>query len=195
MRQHGGRDAERRGALRPTVAAAMVRLAGKARGVLLDAEGPVFSAGHDFADMTGRDLAGMRAWLARCAELMQRIQRIPQPVLASASIGGLIVMPDPITLVNRERIVALANERRLPAAYPYRYFATVGGLVSYGPSSADSWRRAAVYVDRILKGAKPADLPIQNPTKFEIVLNLKTAKALGIEPPLSLLMRIDEVIE
>ena len=115
--------------------------------------------------------------------------------LSRASVGGLIVMPDPITLVHRERIVALATERRLPAVYPYRYFATVGGLVSYGPASADSWRRAAIYVDRILKGAKPADLPIQNPTKFETVLNLKTAKALGIEPPLSLLMRIDEVIE
>jgi putative ABC transport system substrate-binding protein len=115
--------------------------------------------------------------------------------LASASIGGIIIMPDPITLMNRERIVALAAERRLPAVYPYRYFATVGGLVSYGPNSVDLWRRAAIYVDRILKGAKPADLPIQNPTKFEIVLNLKTAKALGIEPPLSLLMRIDEVID
>jgi ABC-type uncharacterized transport system substrate-binding protein len=115
--------------------------------------------------------------------------------LARPSIEGLIVMPDPITLVNRERIVALAAERQLPAVYPYRYFVTAGGLVSYGHSTADSWRRAAIYVDRILKGTKPSELPIQNPTKFEIVLNLKTAKALGIEPPLSLLMRIDEVIE
>jgi putative ABC transport system substrate-binding protein len=114
---------------------------------------------------------------------------------ARESIDGLIVMPDPVTLVHREQIVALVARRRLPAVYPYRYHAVVGGLVSYGPSSADSWRRAAVYVDRIFKGAKPAELPIQNPTKFEIVLNLKTAKALGIEPPLSLLMRIDEVIE
>jgi putative ABC transport system substrate-binding protein len=115
--------------------------------------------------------------------------------LARLSIGGLIVMPDPITLVNRERIVGLAAEHQLPAVYPYRYFVTVGGLVSYGHNTVDSWRRAPIYVDRILKGTKPSELPIQNPTKFEIVLNLKTAKALGIEPPLSLLMRIDEVIE
>jgi putative ABC transport system substrate-binding protein len=114
---------------------------------------------------------------------------------ARESIGGLIVMPDPITLVHRDRIVALAAERQLPAVYPYRYFATSGGLVSYGPHSADTWRRAAVYVDRILKGTKPTDLPVQNPTKFELVLNLNAAKALGIEPPLSLLMRVDEVIE
>jgi putative ABC transport system substrate-binding protein len=110
-------------------------------------------------------------------------------------VGGLVVMPDPFTLVYRERIVALAAERRLPAVYPYRYFATVGGLVSYGPSSADSWRRAAVYVDRILKGTKPADLPVQNPIKFELVFNLKTAKTLGLEIPPSLLARADEVIE
>ena len=111
------------------------------------------------------------------------------------SIGGLIVMPDPITLVNRERIVALAAEHQLPTVYPYRYFVTVGGLVSYGHNPVDLWRRAAIYVDRILKGTKPSELPIQNPTKFETVLNLKTAKALGIEPPLSLLMRIDEIVE
>jgi putative ABC transport system substrate-binding protein len=115
--------------------------------------------------------------------------------LARESIGGLIVMPDPVTVVHRERIVALAAEHRLPAVYPYRYFATAGGLISYGPNSIDMWRRAAFYVDRILKGAKPADLPVQNPTKFELVINLKAAKTLGLEVPLSLLMRIDEVIE
>jgi putative ABC transport system substrate-binding protein len=115
--------------------------------------------------------------------------------LTGNSISGLVVMPDPLTLVHRERIVALAADRRMTAVYPYRYFAEVGGLVSYGPSSVDMWRRSAVYVDRILKGVKPADLPVQNPAKFELVLNVKTAKALGIEPPLSLLMRIDDVIE
>jgi putative ABC transport system substrate-binding protein len=98
-------------------------------------------------------------------------------------------------LVHRERIVALAAEHRLPAVYPYRYFATVGGLISYGPNSIDMWRRAAFYVDRILKGTKPTDLPVQNPTKFELIVNLKAANMLGIEVPLSLLMRIDEVIE
>ena len=116
-------------------------------------------------------------------------------VLARDSISGLIVMPDPITLLNRDRIVELAAKHRLPAVYSYRFFAVAGGLISYGPNIPDIWRRAAFYVDRILKGTNSADLPIQNPTKFELVANLKTARALGIELPLSLLMRIDEVIE
>jgi ABC-type uncharacterized transport system substrate-binding protein len=98
-------------------------------------------------------------------------------------------------LVHHHRIVELAAEHKLPTVYPYRYFAAAGGLLSYGPNPADMWRRAAFYVDRILKGSKPADLPVQNPTKFELVVNLKTAKSLGIELPMSLLMRIDEVIE
>ncbi len=115
--------------------------------------------------------------------------------LALASIGGLIVMPDPITLAHRDPILRLAAEHKLPTVYPYRYFVEAGGLLSYGPNAADTWRRAAIYVDRILKGSKPADLPVQNPTKFELAVNLKTAKALGIELPVSLLMRIDEVVE
>jgi putative tryptophan/tyrosine transport system substrate-binding protein len=115
--------------------------------------------------------------------------------LARDPVGGLIAMPDPITLVHRDRIIGLAAEHKLPTVYPFRYFAASGGLVSYGPNIPDIWRRAAFYVDRILKGTKPADLPVQNPTKFELVVNLKTASALGIELPLSLLMRIDEVIE
>jgi putative tryptophan/tyrosine transport system substrate-binding protein len=116
-------------------------------------------------------------------------------MLSRTSIDGLIVMPDPVTLVHRDRIVELVAEHKLPTVYPYRYFTVAGGLLSYGPNPADMWRRATFYVDRILKGSKPADLPVQNPTKFELVVNLKTAKALGIELPLSLLMRIDEVIE
>jgi putative tryptophan/tyrosine transport system substrate-binding protein len=115
--------------------------------------------------------------------------------LSRTSINGLIVLPDPVTLVHHHRIVELAAEHKLPTVYPYRYFAAAGGLLSYGPNPADMWRRAAFYVDRILKGSKPADLPVQNPTKFELVVNLKTAKSLGIELPMSLLMRIDEVIE
>ncbi|MGB6915370.1 MAG: ABC transporter substrate-binding protein [Pseudolabrys sp.] len=115
--------------------------------------------------------------------------------LSRASIEGLIVMPDPTTLTYRARIIELARERKIPAVYPYRYFTADGGLISYGPNAADIWRRTAFYVDRILKGAKAADLPVQNPTRFELVVNLETAKALGIELPLSLLMHIDEVIE
>jgi putative ABC transport system substrate-binding protein len=115
--------------------------------------------------------------------------------LVRNSVSGLILMPDPITLLHRDRIIELAAKHKLPAVYSYRFLAALGGLISYGSNVPDMWRRAAFYVDRILKGTKPADLPIQNPTKYELVVNLKTAKALGIELPLSLLMRIDEVIE
>ena len=109
--------------------------------------------------------------------------------------GGLIVLPGPIAIVHRELITALAARHRLPAAYPFRFFVTAGGLVSYGVTPADQSRQAAGYVDRILKGEKPADLPVQQPTKFELVINLKTAKALGLEIPAILLARFDEVIE
>jgi len=109
--------------------------------------------------------------------------------------GGLIVLPSPITQVHRERITALAAQHRLPAAYAFRFYVTSGGLVSYGIDIADQIRQAAGYVDRILKGEKPGDLPIQQPTKFELVINLKTAKALGLDVPHSLLARADEVIE
>ena len=109
--------------------------------------------------------------------------------------GGLIVLPSPITQVHRELITALAARHRLPAAYAFRFYVTGGGLVSYGIDPADQARQAAGYVDRILKGEKPADLPIQQPTKFELVINLKTEKALGLDIPTSLLARADEMIE
>jgi putative ABC transport system substrate-binding protein len=109
--------------------------------------------------------------------------------------GGLMVLPDVSTTNHRDLIIALAARHRLPAVYPYRYFATSGGLMSYGSDLADIYRRAASYVDRILKGAVPGDLPVQAPTKFEFVINLKTANALGLTVPPRWLGRADEVIE
>ena len=96
---------------------------------------------------------------------------------------------------HRGLIISLAARYKLPAVYPYRYYPADGGLISYGPNTSDPQRRAAEYVDRILKGEKPADMPVQAPTKYELVLNLKTAKALGITVPQSLLTTADEVIE
>jgi putative ABC transport system substrate-binding protein len=109
--------------------------------------------------------------------------------------GGLVVMPDSFNIVHRDRIVTLAAQHRLPAISPYRFTVTEGGLVSYGVDQVDLFRRAAAYVDRILKGEKPADLPVQAPTKFELVINLKAAKALGLVIPDKLLALADEVIE
>jgi len=109
--------------------------------------------------------------------------------------GGLIVLPSPRTNNYREKIVALAPRTRLPAVYPIREYVEVGGLMAYGPSLPDMYRRAAGYVDKILKGAKPGDLPVEQPTKFELVINLKTAKALGLTIPQTLLQRADQVIE
>jgi putative tryptophan/tyrosine transport system substrate-binding protein len=109
--------------------------------------------------------------------------------------GGLIVLPHAITLEHRNVIVGLAARYRLPALYPLRNFAANGGLISYGTNPIDPFRQGASYVDRILKGEKPADLPIQFPTKYELVINLRTAKALGLTVPPSLLTRADEVIE
>jgi putative ABC transport system substrate-binding protein len=112
-----------------------------------------------------------------------------------SSNGGLIVTGSALAVVHRELIIALAARNSLPAVYFDRLFVTSGGLVSYGPDLVDQFRRAAGYVDRILKGEKPGDLPVQAPTKFELVINLKTAKALGLEVPPTLLARADEVIE
>jgi ABC-type uncharacterized transport system substrate-binding protein len=109
--------------------------------------------------------------------------------------GGLIIFPDGQLINNRELIVELAARYRLPAVYPFRIFPEVGGLLSYGPSFTAIFRRTAEYVDKILKGTRPADLPVEQPTKFELVINLKTGKALGLTVPPSLLATADEVIE
>jgi putative ABC transport system substrate-binding protein len=114
---------------------------------------------------------------------------------ARSSSGGLIVLGSPVTIVHREVIIALAARHRLPAVYFARFYVTDGGLISYGSDTADQYWRAAAYVDRILKGAKPADLPVQAPTKYELAINLKTATALGLTVPPMLLARTDAVIE
>jgi len=114
---------------------------------------------------------------------------------ASKPNGGLIIAPNSFALVYREMIIALAARYKLPAIYPFRYFVSAGGLISYGPDSVDQYRRAAGYVDRILNGEKPADLPVEQSTKIALAVNLKTAHALGLEVPPTLLTRADEVIE
>jgi putative tryptophan/tyrosine transport system substrate-binding protein len=116
-------------------------------------------------------------------------------VHARAPNGGLVVMTDSFVVAHRAEIISLAARYRLPAIYPFRFFAEHGGLLSYGNDLVDSFRRAAIYADRILKGAKPSELPVQAPVKFELVINLKTAKALGLDVPLHLQQRADEVIE
>jgi putative ABC transport system substrate-binding protein len=109
--------------------------------------------------------------------------------------SGLVVMPDTFTTVHRAKITALANQHLLPAVYPFRFFSTSGGLLSYGSDTNDSYRRAAGYADRILRGEKPSELPVQAPAKFQLVVNLKTATSLGLTIPTSLLVAADEVIE
>jgi len=114
---------------------------------------------------------------------------------ARGSNGGLIVVPNALAMVHRQLIIMLAARHRLPAVYPYRTFAVSGGLLTYGPDEVHQYGLAAGYVDRILRGEKPADLPVQTPTKYELVINLKTAKALGLDVPATLLARADEIIE
>jgi putative ABC transport system substrate-binding protein len=143
------------------------------------------------------------------AARLQGIEPIAAPVRNAADIeraiaglgnrpdAGLVLMPDTFLAVQRVRdqITSLAAQQRLPAIYPYRYFVADGGLISYGIDQIDLYRRASAYVDRILKGAKPSELPVQLPTRFELVVNMKVAQALGINIPATLLARTDEVIE
>jgi len=115
--------------------------------------------------------------------------------MAKERVGALLVLSDAIFSSHRTRLADLAARTRLPAAYGVRDSVEAGGLMSYGPSILDSYRRAATYVDKILKGAKPAELPVEQPTKYELVINMKTAKALGLTIPQSVLLRADHVIE
>jgi putative ABC transport system substrate-binding protein len=163
-------------------------------GVIRDpmAAGPVgigqWAVIQAFASPLGVELKPIDIGVASDAErLLSAFAREPN--------GGLIVAVGTPGTLHRELIIALAARHRLPAVYPYRYNVAAGGLVSYGPNLIEPYRRAAGYVDRILKGEKPADLPVQAPTKYELVINLKTAKALGLEVPGTLLARADEVIE
>jgi putative tryptophan/tyrosine transport system substrate-binding protein len=144
--------------------------------------------------------AAARSYAVELVEAVVRSREDIEPViarLAAGRDGGLAVMPDIFTAEQRnlDLIISLAARYRLPTIYPNRFMATTGGLVSYGIDNGDLWRRAPAYVDRILKGAKPSDLPVQLPTKFELVVNLKTAKSLGLEVPSILLARADELID
>ena len=118
--------------------------------------------------------------------------QLPPPAERAA---GLITFDDPVLWSDRKQVVALAAKRRLPAMYGFREFVAEGGLMSYGPDRVDHYRRTALYVDKILKGAKPADLPVEQPTKFELVINMKTAKVLWLKIPNSVLIRAGEVIQ
>ena len=134
-------------------------------------------------------------WRLGCWTAASGSPQCPDRVLARSSNGGLIVTAIPPSAARRKLIVALAARHRLPAVYSFRYYATSGGLISYGPDTTDPFRRAAGYIDRILKSEKPANLPVLQPTKFELFINLTTTKALGLTMPPTLLARADEVIE
>ena len=143
-------------------------------------QGAASSLGVELSPVDLRDVAGIDRAIAN---------------FARSSNGGLIVVASALAIVHRMLIIELTAKHKLPAIYPFRVFIPAGGLISYGPDLADQYRRTASYVDRILKGEKPADLPVQTPTKFELAINLKTAKALGLDVPPTLFARADEVIE
>jgi putative ABC transport system substrate-binding protein len=132
----------------------------------------------------------IKAGVHDAAEIERTLEAV-----ARKSNAGLIVLANPVTMSHRKQITSLAFQHRMPSVYPYRHYVTSGGLASYGPDLVDLYRSGASYVDRILRGERPGDLPIQHPTKFELVINLKTAKALGLTVPPTMLALADEVIE
>jgi putative ABC transport system substrate-binding protein len=166
--------------------------------------------GLERAALLGNPKTTAYDYFQRAAEAMASslaIQLVPVRVETTADIeraiasfarapnGGLVLPPDSTTIVRRDQIITLAATHRLPAVYPARFWVAAGGLMSYGIDFVEMYRQAASYVDRILRGARPADLPVQAPTKYETTVNLKTAKDLGLPMPASLLVRSDEVIE
>jgi putative tryptophan/tyrosine transport system substrate-binding protein len=162
------------------------------------------------ATMFNSDVAPHAPYLLRSIEAGSRelgIATIAAPVRTDAEVetvvaslagdgdGALIVIPDPFTIGHRQAIIRAAASHRIPAIYSYRLFADDGGLMAYSADISEQYHGAAGYVDRILKGANPAELPVQQPTKYQFVVNLKTAKALGLTVPITLLARVDQVIE
>ena len=160
--------------------------------VLLNSSNPAANGHYRAIEAVVRPL-GVQTKLADVKDAAEIEDAISS--LTSEPNGGLIILPDNVTLIHRERIVAAAARHRLPAMYPYRYFVAAGGLVCYGVDVTDLFKRAASYVDRVFKGTKPADLPVQGPIKFDWVTNLKTAKALGLTIAPTVLARADEVID
>jgi putative ABC transport system substrate-binding protein len=160
--------------------------------VTMQADAPTQLRMRDAAASAAQSL-GVKLTTAAIRDLPE-VERAIE-AFASEPEGGLVVLPNAITVGNRERIIALAAHYRLPAVYAYPPFARKGGLISYGTDAIPQFREAAIYVDRILRGEKPGDLPVQNPTKFELLVNLKTASELGLVVPQSILARADEVIE
>ena len=144
-----------------------------------------------------REIQGAAQWITLRSLEVRTIETLDQVLMAISrqSADGLIVVTDPLLSAHRIRIVQAANREKIPAVFGFREFVESGGLVSYGASLAAMYRTAAAYVDKILKGAKPGDIPVEQPTKFELLINLKTAKALGLTIPPSLLLRADQVIE
>ena len=128
------------------------------------------------------------------ASSLEEIERA-LAVIAKHDGPGLIVSPSPVNTVNRKRLISLANEMRIPAIYPFRFYVQDGALLAYGFNAADQFKRAAVYASRILKGEKAGDLPVQGPSLFEFGINLKTAKAMGLTVPQSLLIAADEIVQ
>jgi putative ABC transport system substrate-binding protein len=156
----------------------------------------LYQSGYEFLEREAETVAptlGLEIIPAKCETTAEVETALAAP--AGGADRGLIVIPSPLFALNRDRIIVTAARDRLPAVYPFRFFAEAGGLMAYGIDTIDISRRAASYVARILKGEKPSNLPVQAPVKFELVINLKTAKALGLTVPPSLIARADAVIE